>query len=714
MKISHIAALLLAPLVLATAAGEAPRKRRATLEMRQSRSVTRQAVTTLDTRDLFDLASDEIAINMNGMTKVFARAPARDATYPDEGVGRVPSQPSWKGVSGNSTLKFIKFQGVEGELVYGSLVDVEDAVVYQFGGVAQDGNTRVNIINHADFAPEGHAMAPTDVLDGEADLEDAPGADDPLDDGSVIDVMVVWTRQAECANARLPNDCTVTQQSEDQMRALIALANEESNDAYADSGIDLQLNLAHAYRDEDYVERGFSEVLNDAREGNLVGLHDKRSEYAADMVVVIIQDPSYCGLAYMGPSKSLMYSATSYSCATGYYSYGHELGHNMGCDHDRGSSSPCTSDPDCKCSGYGFGFGHRDPGGSFRSIMAYGCRDNDPCFPQNVAGSCPRVAMFSNPTYGYGNDNAAIGTDTEDNAREISDNKLTIARYYRSSTRINGGNTPSRSPTRSPLVSFLAPSHSPSMSPTFVYFEASYDFTEVDYGALSEDEKAIMAQAVQEKFCALVGSTMCDLIENSYVAAADSGSSGLRSRQSGTKAVIQFANSVEDVPETPALSDVAIVVGGTPTVATAPEGQTATVAANNYQAPSTSPTPALTEYCPEGYTDYGTRWNWGLGKITIATSHEACSARCSRFSGPEYDGGCKGYQTGMYYGFLYCRSYGGFLRTTGCAPWAVPTNPGIGSGELSSTHQRTGTINVGGNCCQNRSFSQSATTSTSV
>ena len=100
MKISHIAALLLAPLVLATAAGEAPRKRRATLEMRQSRSVTRQAVTTLDTRDLFDLASDEIAINMNGMTKVFARAPARDATYPDEGVGRVPSQPSWKGSEG--------------------------------------------------------------------------------------------------------------------------------------------------------------------------------------------------------------------------------------------------------------------------------------------------------------------------------------------------------------------------------------------------------------------------------------------------------------------------------------------------------------------------------------------------------------------------------------------------------------------------------------
>ena len=119
---------------------------------------------------------------------------------------------------------------------------------------------------------------------------------------------------------------------------------------------------------------------------------------------------------------------------------------------------------------------------------------------------------------------------------------------------------------------------------------------------------------------------------------------------------------------------------------------------------SFSPTPAPVTYCQEGYDDYGVRYNWGIGKITIATSHEACSARCSRYSGPEYNGGCKAYQTGMYFGFLYCRSYGGNLRTTVCAPWAVPTNSGYSSGALGSRDGQTGNVNVGGNCCSNTTF----------
>merc|ERR1719162_2754079 len=101
------------------------------------------------------------------------------------------------------------------------------------------------------------------------------------------------------------------------------------------------------------------------------------------------------------------------------------------------------------------------------------------------------------------------------------------------------------------------------MSPTFVYFKASYDFADVNYTALTEDEKALMTLAVLDKFCATVGPTMCALIVNVYVAAVDGwfkqladGSSSLRSRQGGTKAVLLFANSVEDVPETPVLSDV--------------------------------------------------------------------------------------------------------------------------------------------------------------
>ena len=118
--------------------------------------------------------------------------------------------------------------------------------------------------------------------------------------------------------------------------------------------------------------------------------------------------------------------------------------------------------------------------------------------------------------------------------------------------------------------------------------------------------------------------------------------------------------------------------------------------------PTPPPTPSI--YCPTGYDDYGIRYNWGLGQITIVRTHAQCADRCTQFSGPQFSGGCKAYMTGMYYGMLFCRSYGGNLRNQNCAAWAVPANPGVGSGALGSVHSRTNQENVGGNCCSNSTF----------
>ena len=128
--------------------------------------------------------------------------------------------------------------------------------------------------------------------------------------------------------------------------------------------------------------------------------------------------------------------------------------------------------------------------------------------------------------------------------------------------------------------------------------------------------------------------------------------------------------------------------------------------------PTPSPTPPLAptppptryDYCPNGYGDYGTRFNWAIGAITIASSHQACSDRCTKFSGPQFSGGCKAYMTGMYYGMLLCRSYGGDLLTQPCASFAVPTDPGMLSGALGSRHANTNQVNIGGNCCSNTTF----------
>ena len=121
-------------------------------------------------------------------------------------------------------------------------------------------------------------------------------------------------------------------------------------------------------------------------------------------------------------------------------------------------------------------------------------------------------------------------------------------------------------------------------------------------------------------------------------------------------------------------------------------------------APPSAPPSVTPNYCPEGYINDGTRYNWGMGRITIVSAHEQCSDRCTQFSGVQFAGGCKAYMSGMYYGLLFCRSYGGDLRNTACASWAAPGARGVGSGFIGSIHPITGQRNLGGNCCTNTSF----------
>jgi len=130
-----------------------------------------------------------------------------------------------------------------------------------------------------------------------------------------------------------------------------------------------------------------------------------------------------------------MFSVTAWNCATGYFSFGHEIGHNMGCNHDKGTSNACSN------SNYNYGW--RDPQAQFRSILAYNCNSGQ-C-DNNAGGGCTRVQRFSNPNYLY--NGKAIGSPEHDNARRINDVKATIAAYY---TSVPAG--PTSSPTPAPTV----------------------------------------------------------------------------------------------------------------------------------------------------------------------------------------------------------------------------------------------------------------------
>ena len=118
------------------------------------------------------------------------------------------------------------------------------------------------------------------------------------------------------------------------------------------SGVATQLNLVHYYREPTYVEArsdAFGSALtaiSSSSDGVMDNVHTLRTQYAADIVAMIIDASDYCGLASMGPSPEKMFSVTKWSCATGYFSFGHEIGHNLGINHDRGTKDACIDPND--------------------------------------------------------------------------------------------------------------------------------------------------------------------------------------------------------------------------------------------------------------------------------------------------------------------------------------------------------------------------------
>ena len=295
------------------------------------------------------------------------------------------------------------------EIVVGSIVSVPDQMVYQIRPDAEGRHLLVARESESFPREEDDDDDEDTNFDKEYDIEEEQernrlrggsggsggggGRQRKLQSSVTIDVMVVWTKAAECEHNGGSDGCSnVNAASEASMRAMIDLAFQESNSALQNSGSSTRLRLVHAYRDPNYVESGSANALNHMSswsDGIMDDLHDKRTQYGADAVAMIFTDPNTCGRArYNYPSvwASRMYSVTSWDCATGYYSFAHEIMHNLGVNHDRGASNACS---DTANTNYGF----RSKEAQVRSVMAYSCRTNQ-C-DGNPFGSCTRIPRFA-------------------------------------------------------------------------------------------------------------------------------------------------------------------------------------------------------------------------------------------------------------------------------------------------------------------------------
>ena len=143
------------------------------------------------------------------------------------------------------------------------------------------------------------------------------------DDGSVVDILVVWTPAAK-------EDAGGETQLMSRIEMLVAFA----NDAFARSGAYVALNLVGA------EEVAYSETdrwtdltrLRDATDGHLDNVHDLRDAASADLVYLLGR--------FLGGRGEVL---ASFSVGVGDTRvFAHEVGHNMGLLHDRYEAGPAT------------------------------------------------------------------------------------------------------------------------------------------------------------------------------------------------------------------------------------------------------------------------------------------------------------------------------------------------------------------------------------
>ncbi len=220
-------------------------------------------------------------------------------------------------------------------------------------------------------------------------------------------------------------------------KAAIYLANDEANQILENSAVRMRLRVvAIESAGSSFVEppndsKAFETMLSWMSSSTDVNIGQRaatlRDQYGADTVILVHANNAFCGLGYVNViySPGLAFANYNGGCMVGSV-WMHELGHTMGCYHDR-FSDPVSSVNNPNYLGFGncWEDASKNDCTCYKSVMVYDCNTTP-----NSCKTCSGRNYLAN--YLVSNAGSATGTPTASCGLHIDNNRLLPIKYRKS------------------------------------------------------------------------------------------------------------------------------------------------------------------------------------------------------------------------------------------------------------------------------------------